>query len=53
MTEKSLHLAPALFYHLPVLFLKTGFLNPYPLSLGLCCQYENFEYFVENRQISM
>jgi hypothetical protein len=30
---ESLHLAPALFSHLPGFYLKTGFLNPYSLSL--------------------
>ena len=28
-----LHLAPTLFYHLPGFYLKTGFINPHPLSL--------------------
>ena len=30
---ESLHVAPALLYHLPGFYLKTGFLNHYPLSL--------------------
>ena len=29
---ETLHLAPMLFYHLPGFYLKTGFLNPPPLS---------------------
>jgi hypothetical protein len=30
---EPLHLAPKLFYHLPGFYLKTGYLNPHPLSL--------------------
>ena len=30
---ETLHLAPTLFYHLPGFYLKSGFLNPHPLSL--------------------
>ena len=30
---ETLHLAATLFYHLPGFYLKTGFLNPHPLSL--------------------
>ena len=37
---ETLHLAPTLFYHLPGVYLKTGFLNPHPLSLDCCvCVY--------------
>ena len=31
---ETLHLAPTLFYYLPGFYLKTGFLNPHPLSLN-------------------
>ena len=32
---ETLHLAPTLFYHLPGFNLKTGCLNPHPLSLNI------------------
>ena len=36
---ETFHLAPMLFYHLPGFYLKTGLLNPHPLSLILISIY--------------
>jgi hypothetical protein len=38
---ETLHLSPTVFYHLSAFDLKTGFLNPHPLSLAVQCLCRN------------